>query len=140
MRNADYHARIKHIMSDRHLAPAHQALADSPFRYRLKELYKPPDDSCELSVVAVHGLGGDFYRIWATSDSQRQISWLSELLPEELPGAHIFSFGYESAPAFGRSITGIIDSAFMLLSRWKSITDKVSEESQTFRAQILTNR
>ncbi|KAK5062754.1 hypothetical protein LTR84_004829 [Exophiala bonariae] len=107
----------------RHLPPAHQALADRS-RYGLKELYRPNDQPCELSVVAVHGLGGDFYRTWATSDSQRQISWLSELLPEDLPGAHIFSFGYDSAPAFSRSVTGITDSAEVLLSRLKSITDK----------------
>lgn len=114
-------------------------------RYGLKKLpslaEEPSSDSShELSVVAVHGLGGDFYRTWANSESQNQILWLSQLLPKDLPGARIFSFGYESAPAFSRSVTGIGDSAKGLLYYLKSITEQVSETSQVYRAQILTNR
>lgn len=119
-------------------------LAEDPVRYGFRKLPSLPeerisDHSYELSIVAVHGLGGDFYRTWATSDSQRQMLWLSQLLPNDLPGARIFSFGYESAPAFSRSVTGISDSAKVLLYHLKSITEQVSEKSQTYRAQILTN-
>ena len=87
----------------------------------------------------MHGLGGDFYRTWASNDSQKQILWLSQLLPQDLPGARIFSFGYESAPTFSRSVAGITDSANRLLHHVKYITEKVCEKSQAYRAQILTN-
>jgi hypothetical protein len=79
----------------------------------------------------VHGLGGDFYKTWANSDSQKQTLWLSQLLPKELPGARIFSFGYESAPTFSRSVTGFSDAANELLHQLKSIIEQVSEKSQS---------
>ena len=131
-------------VEQKRLPPELQVLADDPLRYGLRKLPSLPegpisDNSYELSVVAVHGLGGDFYRTWATGDSQRQILWLSQLLPNELPGARIFSFGYESAPTFSRSVTGISDSAKGLLYHLKSITEQVSEKLQAYRAQILTN-
>ena len=111
-----------------------QDLANDPVRHGFKELPLLPeepisDNTYEVSVVAVHGLGGDLYRTWATGDSQRQILWLSQLLPNELPGARIFSFGYESAPTFSRSVTGINDSATTLLHHLKSVTGQVSQKS-----------
>jgi hypothetical protein len=38
----------------------------------------------------------------------------------------MFSFGYESAPTFSRSVTGIRDAAKGLLSHLLDITEKVS--------------
>lgn len=126
------------------LPPELQVLADDPLRYGLRKLPSLPeepvsDDSYELSIVAVHGLGGDFYRTWASNESQKQTLWLSQLLPKELPGARIFSYGYESAPTFSRSVTGISDSANVLLHHLKSITEQVGEKSQAYRTHILTN-
>ncbi|KIW92815.1 uncharacterized protein Z519_06664 [Cladophialophora bantiana CBS 173.52] len=111
------------------LPPELQALADESRRYGLKILPSLPeipisDHSYELSVVAVHGLGGDFYRTWASRDSQKPTLWLSQLLPKELPGARIYSFGYESAPTFSRSVTGISDAANDLLHGLKSLTEQ----------------
>lgn len=118
-------------------------LVDSTSRYGLRELPSLPeghisDASYALSVIAVHGLGGDFYRTWASNDSQNQTLWLSQLLPQDLPGARIFSFGYESAPTFSRSVSGITHSANRLLHHVKSITEQVSEMLQPDLAQILT--
>jgi hypothetical protein len=131
-------------LEQKRLPPELQVLADDPLRYGLRLLPSLPegpssDNSYELSVVAVHGLGGDFYRTWATSGSQRQILWLSQLLPKDLPGARIFSFGYESAPTFSRSVTGIRDSANGLLHHLKSIIEQVSENPRAYRTPILTN-
>jgi hypothetical protein len=105
-------------------------LADLQGRYGLQELpllYEGPipSDSYEVSVVAVHGLGGDFYKTWVRNDPQKRTFWLSQLLPQDLPGARVFSFGYESAPTFSRSVTGISDTANALLHALKSITDEV---------------
>ncbi|OQU97568.1 Ankyrin repeat-containing protein [Cladophialophora immunda] len=111
------------------LLPELQALADESRRYGLKPLPSLPgtptsEHSYDLSVVAVHGLGGDFYRTWASRDSQKQTLWLSQLLPEDLPGARIYSFGYDSAPTFSRSVTGIRDAANDLLQSLMSLTKK----------------
>ncbi|KAJ9499302.1 hypothetical protein H2202_005459 [Exophiala xenobiotica] len=118
------------------LPPEVQVLADDLLRYGLRKLPSLPevhlsDHSYELSVVAVHGLGGDFYKTWASSDSQKQTLWLSQLLPKELPGARIFSFGYESAPTFSPSVTGFSDAANELLHQLKSIIEQVSEKSRS---------
>ncbi|KAK5558288.1 hypothetical protein LTR46_003537 [Exophiala xenobiotica] len=119
------------------LPPELQVLADDPLRYGLRKLPSLPevplsDRSYELSVVAVHGLGGDFYKTWASSDSQKQTLWLSQLLPKELPGARIFSFGYESAPTFSRCVTGFSDAANELLHQLKSIIEQAMVMAHEF--------
>ena len=128
-----YQEQLSNLEEER-LPPALQVLADDPLRYGLRRLPSLPEESIsrnshELSVVAVHGLGGDFYRTWASSEPQKKILWLSQLLPEDLPRARIFSFGYASAPTFSRSVTGINDSARGLLLHLKSVTDQVSKKS-----------
>ncbi|OAL32113.1 hypothetical protein AYO20_08051 [Fonsecaea nubica] len=111
------------------LPPELQALADDSRRYGLRRLPSLPetpisDQTYEVSIVAVHGLGGDFYRTWASRDPQTPTLWLSQLLPKDLPGARIYSFGYESAPTFSRSVTGISDAANDLLHGLKSLTEQ----------------
>lgn len=45
------------------------------------------------SIVMVHGLNGHWRDTWTAGD---QIFWLKDLLPELVPNARIFSWGYDS--------------------------------------------
>lgn len=47
-----------------------------------------------FDIVAVHGLNGDYEKTW--TDDQSGINWLEEFLPADLPGARVFSFGYDA--------------------------------------------
>ncbi|KEF58153.1 uncharacterized protein A1O9_06077 [Exophiala aquamarina CBS 119918] len=130
-----------HNVEQNRLLPELQVLADHQHRYGLRELPSLPeesvsDNSYELSVVAVHGLGGDFYQTWASTDAQRTL-WLSQLLPEKLPRARIFSFGYASAPTFSKSVTGISDSANDLLHHLMPITEQWPDQPIIFICHSL---
>ena len=67
-----------------------------------------------LSIVAVHGLGGDWEATWTDSNGQL---WLRDFLPTQIPPARIMSYGYNSNTIFTRAVTDITDEAAMLLDR-----------------------
>ena len=48
--------------------------------------------------MAVHGLGGEGFRSWITTDPQagKPKSWLEELLAKDIPNARIMTYGYVS--------------------------------------------
>lgn len=68
-----------------------------------------------LSIVAVHGLGGNARSTWTEPDSGK--FWLEDLLPDAFPKARVITFGYDSGLAFSRSKAGIENSARDLLNR-----------------------
>ena len=78
----------------------HQVLSD---QYLISLLF---------SIVAVHGLSGDWERTWTDEDGQL---WLRDFLPSQLPNARIMSYGYNSETVFSKAITDIDDEAAMLL-------------------------
>jgi hypothetical protein len=89
-----------------------------------------PNDQTDydIDIVVVHGLGGDYYNTWTSgrdNDMSDQIYWLSHLLPYDLPGARIFSFGYDSGFAFSRSVAGIKEYAKQLLLDLLKCTESV---------------
>lgn len=43
-----------------------------------------------LDIVAVHGITGDAYNTWEQGNSR----WLQDLIPKEMPGVRVFSYGY----------------------------------------------
>jgi hypothetical protein len=45
------------------------------------------------SIVAVHGLNGHREKTWTSKDN---VNWLKDLLPEKIPNARIFSWGYDA--------------------------------------------
>ena len=109
----------------------HRTLANAKSRFGLKELPLLPegltsDNPFEPIVVAVHGLGGDFYRTWR-AEVPSDMLWLSQLLPHELPRAQVYSFGYDSSPTFSQSVTGIRDSATGLLNHLALVVEKVRQ-------------
>ncbi|RPA98708.1 hypothetical protein L873DRAFT_1006442 [Choiromyces venosus 120613-1] len=55
-----------------------------------------------VDIVAVHGLKGDVYRTWtakATEPGEKDVFWLKDLLPEEVPNARILAYGYDADPS-----------------------------------------
>ena len=66
-----------------------------------------------LDVIALHGLNGDAFDSWTNKNKQL---WLKEFLPRSLPGARVYTFGYDS-DIFSRSNADIGDFARRLLSQ-----------------------
>ncbi|KAK0722624.1 Alpha/Beta hydrolase protein, partial [Lasiosphaeria miniovina] len=70
-----------------------------------------------LSIVAVHGLGGDSHRTW-TGDNGKL--WLRDFLPARLDNSRIFTYGYDAVVAFSKSSAEVDDFARDLLQRVKA--------------------
>jgi len=66
------------------------------------------------SVIAVHGLGGDWERTWTNENTG--IFWLKDCLPHDVESARVMSFEYNAAFAFGGSTADVGDHAKDLLS------------------------
>lgn len=50
-------------------------------------------DSVGVDIVAIHGLNGDAYTTWQHENGSL---WLRDLLPSDLPGSRVFTYGYPS--------------------------------------------
>jgi hypothetical protein len=70
------------------------------------------EESYNVDIIAIHGLDGDAKKTWTHDNGT---FWLRDLLPEAMPGARIFSYGYPSEVFFTRSVAGIRDFAMQLL-------------------------
>jgi hypothetical protein len=70
-----------------------------------------------FDLVAVHGLGGSAYKAW-THDNGKL--WLRDFLPADLPGARIFTYGYNSTFLFSRETGTLRDYARALLEDIRS--------------------
>ncbi|KAH0536065.1 hypothetical protein FGG08_007031 [Glutinoglossum americanum] len=46
-----------------------------------------------LDIIAVHGITGDAYCTWTHENGKL---WLRDFVPEDIPGARVFSFGYDA--------------------------------------------
>ena len=68
------------------------------------------------SLVAVHGLNGDPIKSW--THPKTGSCWLKdkEFLPQDVPGARFFTFGYNADVCFGNTTAEIVDHAKDLLS------------------------
>ncbi|KAI9762477.1 MAG: hypothetical protein M1840_001237 [Geoglossum simile] len=66
----------------------------------------------EVDIVAIHGINGHPLMTWTHEDG---VCWIRDFLPGHLPGARIFTFGYESKVAFTLSTGGLGDFARSLL-------------------------
>jgi hypothetical protein len=70
-----------------------------------------------IDVVAVHGITGDAYHTWTHSNNKRL--WLRDFLNDDLPGARIFSYGYDASVFFTLNKGGLEDFAQTLLGHIK---------------------
>ena len=66
----------------------------------VKVVYTPPEGiEATVDIVAVHGLIGDAFRTWTvTQTSGKEIFWLRDMLPSEVPNARVLTYGYDSDP------------------------------------------
>jgi len=71
-------------------------------------------DLLSHSIVAVHGLGGEWDTTWTDENGK---FWLQDFLPLDLPRARIMSYGYNAHTAFSKAVTDISDVAASLLDR-----------------------
>lgn len=83
------------------------------------------------SIVAVHGLGGDYKRTWTGAKDKL---WLQDFLPVQLEqeniAARVMSFGYNSSTVFSKSVTDIEDTAADLLIRLYDERQSKEEEKR----------
>ncbi|EON63595.1 hypothetical protein W97_02823 [Coniosporium apollinis CBS 100218] len=84
-----------------------------------------------LSIIAVHGLLGDWEHTWTDEGSGNL--WLRDFLPSTVPSARIWSYGYDSSIVFSQSINEIDVEARSLLDRLQG----VREETRTPEKPII---
>ncbi|KAK8911022.1 hypothetical protein QC760_000086 [Botrytis cinerea] len=79
-------------------------------------LPKNGESPYKIDIVALHGIKGDAFKTWTekNEDGVKNL-WLRDQLPNELPGARIFSFGYDANVLFSRGTGTIEDFATALL-------------------------
>jgi hypothetical protein len=66
----------------------------SPFTSSLTCIVAP------FSIVAVHGLKGNAFKTWTVKGAtpNKDVLWLRDLLPKDIPTARILTYGYDSDP------------------------------------------
>lgn len=79
-------------------------------------------DSFDMAIVAVHGLNGDAYTSW---EHENGTLWLRDLLPDTIPGARIFTYGYPSHLFLSKSTASLRDYSQRLLSSLNDVLDEV---------------
>ncbi|ESZ93142.1 hypothetical protein SBOR_6469 [Sclerotinia borealis F-4128] len=102
--------------------------------FRLNPIPTPPRDgesSYRIDVVALHGIKGDAYNTWTEKKGENENMWLRDQLPNELPGARIFSFGYDANVLFSRGTGDIEDFATNLLE--DLVRERNNEENRKRR-------
>ncbi|TGO57714.1 hypothetical protein BOTNAR_0196g00150 [Botryotinia narcissicola] len=87
--------------------------------FHLNPVPVPPkngESPYRIDIVALHGIKGDAFKTWTekNEDGVKNL-WLRDQLPNELPGARIFSFGYDANVLFSRGTGTIEDFATALL-------------------------
>ncbi|KAF3280562.1 hypothetical protein TWF970_002776 [Orbilia oligospora] len=80
-----------------------------------------------VDIVAIHGINGSAYESWRHMNGTL---WLQDLLPEDLPGCRVFTYGYSSATAFGSSAEGLDNTAFAILLELNFQRPSIKEQSR----------
>lgn len=87
----------------------------------------PLEKQCPIDIVAVHGIMGDAYTTWAHSNGH---FWLRDSLPEEVPGARIFSYGYPANVFLSLEKGRIDDHAKVLLEDLRDMRKSPEEQKR----------
>jgi len=74
---------------------------------------EPEDESThQVDIVFIHGLNGDPCLTWTHENG---CCWIRDLLPEDLPNARVFTYGYPSQVLFNGFVSGVRHHATYLL-------------------------
>ena len=69
---------------------------------------RPANQGAIVDIVAIHGLNGHYDLTWTcTTPSGKQVNWLKDFLPGQIPQCRIMSYGYNSAVQFSKSAADI---------------------------------
>lgn len=69
-------------------------------------------ESFGVDIIAIHGLNGSSVNTWKNDNGTL---WLRDLLPNDIPGARIHSFGYPSKLFLNNCVGGVRQFAGSLL-------------------------
>lgn len=90
-----------------------------------------------VDIVAIHGIAGDALGTWTHENGKL---WLRDFLPNDLPGARVFSFGYPAEISLSRS-TGNLDtfcrSLLESLKRERRSREVRLDSSQNLNVEVL---
>ncbi|KAH8790449.1 hypothetical protein F5882DRAFT_291856, partial [Hyaloscypha sp. PMI_1271] len=83
-------------------------------------------------IIAVHGLDGAWNKTWTAENG---VFWLRDLIPQLVPDARVFSYGYDSRTHASSSISNqfIYDHAKALIGELVA----VREETETLKRPII---
>lgn len=91
----------------------------------------PSSKLFNVDIVAVHGLGGHPFKTWTFNEKGKECFWLQDYLLEDLPGARLYTFGYNSHPFLSRSVETIADYA-------KELIDNIELERLSLEAVCIS--
>lgn len=74
-----------------------------------------------VDIVAIHGLNGDAYTTW---QHENGVLWLRDLLPQSLPSARVFTYGYPSELVFTKSVATLRDYSRNLLTSLNNLCEE----------------
>jgi len=78
-----------------------------------------PEGKYPVDIVAVHGLTGGLESTWEVNDGEKDVIWLRDFLPKDLPGARVFSYGYDAEIWNSLNTARFRDMALELLANLK---------------------
>ena len=84
------------------------------------------EQGCAIDVVAIHGLNGDPRSTWSCKGPEGEVFWLRDLLPKALPGARIYTYGYDSKLYLSPSTANLTSWGKGLLDHLSTLRDQPS--------------
>ena len=98
-------------------------------------------DKYDFDIIAIHGLNGHPHTTWSSKSPQgeSEMFWLRDLLPKALPGARVFTYGYDSSIYFSTS-TGNIDSYALGLLNYLDVERSEAPVRTSARPRLLPRR
>jgi hypothetical protein len=87
---------------------------------------KEGDVAYRIDVVALHGITGDAYNTW----TKEKCFWLRDILPDALPGARIFSYGYDARVILSKSVANLDAYSLSLLQALKHVRRKKEDQER----------
>jgi len=115
--------------------------ADGLFGLRIIERKSPPSPAqgsirYPVDIVAIHGITGTAF---STFTADNGVFWLRDFLLDDLPGARVYSYGYDAGVFFTKAKGTLDDFALALLVDLKfKRTGSVSGPHYPFCATLIS--